>query len=83
MKNIQINNFGSMVSVAPMMKWTDRHCRYFHRQLSLNSFLYTEMIPVNAIIFGKNTKSLNFSKEEHPIAIQIGGSEFEVSSLCF
>ena len=62
------------LSVAPMMDRTDRHCRYFFRQLSKKSLLYTEMITADAIINGNRKKLLSFSDEEHPLALQIGGS---------
>lgn len=57
-----------------MMEWTDRHCRYFHRQLTRHVLLYTEMVTAPAIIHGKRDKLLGFSSEEHPVALQIGGS---------
>lgn len=60
-------------SVAPMLDWTDRHCRYFHRILSKNALLYTEMVTTGAIIHGK-ADYLRYSDEEHPIALQLGGS---------
>ena len=63
------------VSIAPMMKWTDRHCRFFHRLFSKKALLYTEMISANAVINGNNKKLLEFNKEEHPIAVQLGGSD--------
>ena len=62
------------LSVAPMMDRTDRHCRYFFRQLSKKTLLYTEMITADAIINGNRKKLLSFSDEEHPLALQIGGS---------
>jgi tRNA-dihydrouridine synthase A len=65
----------SPVSVAPMMDWTDRHCRYFMRLLSPSAFLYTEMVTANAIHYGDAEKLLRFDQAEHPIAIQLGGSE--------
>ena len=61
--------------VAPMMNRTDRHCRYFHRILSKKSFLYTEMIHVNAIIRGETEKLLKYDQKEHPLALQLGGSD--------
>ena len=61
-------------SVAPMMDWTDRHCRYFHRLLSNKAQLYTEMITDQAIIHGDKQRLLDYSDQEHPIAIQLGGS---------
>ena len=61
--------------VAPMMDRTDRHCRYFHRLLTKRSFLYTEMLHSNAILNGDVNKLLEFRAEEHPLAIQLGGSD--------
>lgn len=61
--------------VAPMMDWTDRHCRAFHRQLTQRALLYTEMVTANAIIHGDRERLLGFSTMEHPVALQIGGSD--------
>jgi tRNA-dihydrouridine synthase A len=61
--------------VAPMMDWTDRHCRYFLRQVSSRARLYTEMITTAALIHGDVDRHLVFSTEEHPVALQLGGSE--------
>lgn len=61
--------------VAPMMDWTDRHCRYFHRQLSRHARLYTEMITTGALIHGDVARHLDFDPEEQPVALQLGGSE--------
>ena len=63
------------LSVAPMMNWTDRHCRVFHRMLSNNTLLYTEMITTGAIIHGNRTQLLKFNEIEHPVALQLGGSD--------
>ncbi len=63
------------VSVAPMMDWTDRHCRYFHRLLSRHALLYTEMVTTGALIHGDVPRHLRFNGEEHPVALQLGGSE--------
>ena len=60
-------------SVAPMLDWTDRHCRYFHRQLSEHTQLYTEMVTTGAIIHGK-ADYLAYNEEEHPLVLQLGGS---------
>ncbi|MEP3671702.1 MAG: tRNA dihydrouridine(20/20a) synthase DusA, partial [Hyphomicrobiales bacterium] len=68
-------------SVAPMMDWTDRHCRYFHRQLSAHALLYTEMVTADAIIHGDRERLLGFSQNEHPVALQLGGSEPEKLAL--
>ncbi|WP_445366502.1 tRNA dihydrouridine(20/20a) synthase DusA [Methylomonas sp. BW4-1] len=61
-------------SVAPMLDWTDRHCRYFHRTLSRHALLYTEMVTTGAILHGNRGRHLQFSPEEHPLALQLGGS---------
>ncbi|AVH31455.1 tRNA dihydrouridine(20/20a) synthase DusA [Vibrio fluvialis] len=61
------------LSVAPMLDWTDRHCRYFHRLLSSQTLLYTEMVTTGAIIHGKGD-FLAYNEEEHPVALQLGGS---------
>ena len=63
------------VSVAPMMDWTDRHCRWFHRQLSERALLYTEMVVADAVIHGPREQLLAFNAAEHPVALQIGGSD--------
>ncbi len=62
-------------AVAPMIDWTDRHCRYLHRQLSGKSLLYTEMVVADAIIHGPRERLLSFSPQEHPVALQLGGSD--------
>jgi len=61
--------------VAPMMDWTDRHCRYLHRMLSRETLLYTEMVTTGALIHGDVARHLRFHNEEHPVALQLGGSE--------
>jgi tRNA-dihydrouridine synthase A len=58
-----------------MMDWTDRHCRYFHRQITRFTWLYTEMVTTGAIIHGDQPRHLNFDDAEHPVALQLGGSE--------
>src|SRR6188472_1598339 len=63
------------VSVAPMMDWTDRHCRYFHRLLSRHALLYTEMVTTGALVHGDVARHLRFNAQEHPVALQLGGSE--------
>jgi len=65
----------SKLAVAPMMDWTDRHCRYFMRLLSPSVRLYTEMVTSNAIHFGDADTLLRFHPAEHPIAVQLGGSD--------
>ncbi|EQC2934445.1 tRNA dihydrouridine(20/20a) synthase DusA [Salmonella bongori] len=68
------NHWNGRFSVAPMLDWTDRHCRYFQRLLSHQTLLYTEMVTTGAIIHGKGDY-LAYSEEEHPVALQLGGSD--------
>ncbi|KAA9002556.1 tRNA dihydrouridine(20/20a) synthase DusA [Affinibrenneria salicis] len=68
-------------SVAPMLDWTDRHCRYFHRLLTRQTLLYTEMVTTGAIIHGKGDY-LAYSAEEHPLALQLGGSDPAALAHC-
>lgn len=63
------------ISVAPMMDWSDRHCRLFHRYISRHTWLYTEMVTTGAILYGDLGRHLDFNEEEHPVALQLGGSE--------
>jgi tRNA-dihydrouridine synthase A len=63
------------LSVAPMMDWTDRHCRAFHRALSKRALLYTEMVTSPAVVHGDRERLLGFDAVEHPVALQLGGSE--------
>lgn len=63
------------LSVAPMMDWTDRHCRYFHRLLSKDTLLYTEMVTAPALVRGNALHLLEYNAEEHPVALQLGGSD--------
>ena len=64
-----------LVAIAPMMDWTDRHCRFFHRQLTARALLYTEMIVADAAIYGERERLLGFHEIEHPVALQLGGSD--------
>ncbi len=63
------------LAVAPMMDWTDRHCRYFHRGLTRHALLYTEMVTADAVIHGDRARLLGFGEDEHPLALQLGGSD--------
>ncbi len=63
------------LAVAPMMDWTDRHCRYFHRLITRHTRLYTEMVTTGALLHGDVPRHLDFNPEEHPVALQLGGSE--------
>jgi tRNA-dihydrouridine synthase A len=62
-------------SIAPMMEWTDRHCRFFHRLLTRRALLYTEMITTGAVLRGNRARLLAFDPAEHPVAVQLGGSD--------
>jgi tRNA-dihydrouridine synthase A len=64
-----------IVSIAPMMDWTDRHCRYFMRQFTPSALLYTEMVTAAAIVHGDADRFLRFNGAEHPVALQLGGSD--------
>jgi len=70
------------VSVAPMMDWTDRHCRYFFRLLSSFTQLYTEMITSNAILRGNKNRLLDYNSREHPLVLQLGGSNPKEMAQC-
>ncbi|MGL5010779.1 MAG: tRNA dihydrouridine(20/20a) synthase DusA [Paracoccaceae bacterium] len=63
------------LSIAPMMDWTDRHCRVFHRMMTRRAMLYTEMVTAPAVIHGPRERLLGFSPVEHPVALQLGGSD--------
>ncbi|MGB7260537.1 MAG: tRNA dihydrouridine(20/20a) synthase DusA [Albidovulum sp.] len=71
---MQINQHARL-SIAPMMDWTDRHCRVFHRQISRKALLYTEMVTAPAVIHGDRDRLLAFDASEHPLALQLGGSD--------
>ena len=70
-----LKNQGKIFAVAPMMDLTDRHCRFFHRALTKRSLLYTEMVVADAIIQGDRTRLIGFDSAEHPVALQLGGSD--------
>jgi tRNA-dihydrouridine synthase A len=69
------NDHAHRLSVAPMMDWTDRHCRVFHRQMTRRAMLYTEMVTAPAILHGPKPRLLDYSPIEHPVALQLGGSD--------
>ena len=70
------------LSVAPMMDWTDRHCRFFHRLLTHRTRLYTEMVTSGALLHGDVPRHLDYHEEEHPLALQLGGSEPDDLARC-
>jgi len=77
MANAPLSQLGkaARLSVAPMMDWTDRHCRYLHRIMSRHTRLYTEMVSAPALVRGGALHLLEFNTEEHPVALQLGGSD--------
>src|SRR5258705_6475486 len=68
-------NQAHRLAIAPMMDWTDRHCRVLHRQLTSRAMLYTEMLTTGAILHGDRARLLAFDAGEHPVALQLGGSD--------
>jgi tRNA-dihydrouridine synthase A len=70
------------ISIAPMLDWTDRHCRYFHRLLSPHARLYTEMVTTGALLHGDADRYLAYNEEEHYVALQLGGSEADDLAAC-
>ena len=76
------NMINRRFSVAPMLDWTDRHCRYFHRLLSQHALLYTEMVTTGALIHGDKHRFLQFNASENPVAFQLGGSNPKDLAVC-
>lgn len=72
----------SRFSIAPMLDWTDRHCRYFHRLISQHALLYTEMVTTGALIHGDHHRFLQFNAAENPVAFQLGGSNPRELAIC-
>ena len=68
-------NTSRTLSIAPMMDWTDRYCRAFHRVLTRRALLYTEMVTAPAVLHGDRQRLLGFDALEHPVALQLGGSD--------
>ena len=77
----QSNTLDRKFSVAPMLDWTDRHCRTFHRKMTKHAVLYTEMVTTGAILFGRGDY-LHFNTHENPVALQLGGSDPEALAKC-
>src|SRR5437763_4422758 len=69
-------------NIAPMMEWTDRHCRFFHRLLTRHALIYTEMITTAAVLRGNRARLLEYDRAEHPLALQLGGSEPAALAAC-
>lgn len=80
--NLNLNS-ANQFSVAPMLDWTDKHCRYFHRQLTNNAWLYSEMITTGALIYGNDLpRFLGFNESEQPVVLQLGGSQSQEMAKC-
>jgi tRNA-dihydrouridine synthase A len=77
-----LNKLDRLVCIAPMMDWTDRHCRYFLRLISRHILLYTEMVPTGALIHGDRDRFLVHDPAEHPLALQLGGSDPQELARC-
>ena len=83
MESELINKMGARrFAVAPMMEWTDRHCRFFHRLLTHRALLYTEMLTTGAVLYGDRARLLRFDPAEHPLALQLGGSDPQALAAC-
>lgn len=76
------NSLDRRLSVAPMLDWTDRHCRYFLRLITRRTLLYTEMVTTGALIHGDRERHLRFDPAEHPVALQLGGSDPAALAVC-
>lgn len=76
------DNLNRRFSIAPMMDWSDRHCRYLWRLLSKHSLLYTEMVTTGALLQGEQARFLRYNTEEHPLALQLGGSDPAALAEC-
>jgi tRNA-dihydrouridine synthase A len=77
-----MNDLTRKFAIAPMMEWTDRHCRFFHRLLTGRALIYTEMITTGAVIHGDRARLLGFDSAEHPVALQLGGSDPRALADC-
>src|ERR1700752_1902834 len=73
---------GRRFAIAPMMEWTDRHCRFFHRLLTRRALIYTEMVTTGAVLRGDRARLIGFDDFEHPVAIQLGGSDPRALAEC-
>jgi tRNA-dihydrouridine synthase A len=82
MQEITTSRLSRRFCVAPMMDWTDRHCRFFHRLLTRRALIYTEMVTTGAIIHGDRSRLLAFDPAEHPVAMQLGGSDPALLAQC-
>src|SRR6476660_9882993 len=76
------NQVDRYFAIAPMMEWTDRHCRFFHRLLTRRTLIYTEMVTTNAVLYGDRDRLIGFDPTEHPVALQLGGSDPAALARC-
>ncbi len=81
-KTNEMNDLNRKFAVAPMMEWTDRHCRFFHRLLTRRALLYTEMLTTGAVLYGDRARLLRFDPAEHPLALQLGGADPRALAAC-
>src|SRR5438874_13016156 len=81
-KRMRLKDLDRKFAIAPMMEWTDRHCRFFHRLLTRRALLYTEMITTGAVLRGDRARLLGFDPAEHPVAVQLGGSDPRALAEC-
>lgn len=81
-KQLSDNKGKRTISIAPMLDWTDRHYRYFARQITHHAWVYSEMVTTGALLYGQAERFLTFDQIEHPIALQLGGSEPEALAKC-
>jgi tRNA-dihydrouridine synthase A len=77
-----MNNLDRKFAVAPMMEWTDRHCRFFHRLMTRRALIYTEMVTTGAVLHGDRARLIGFDPFEHPVALQLGGCEPGALAAC-
>jgi tRNA-dihydrouridine synthase A len=82
MSGTQTSKLDRRFSVAPMMEWTDRHCRFFHRLLTRRALLYSEMLTTGAVLHGDRARLLRYDPAEHPLALQLGGSDPTALAAC-
>src|SRR5712672_2790394 len=75
-------NQGHRFCIAPMMEWTDRHCRFFHRLMTRHALLYTEMVTTGAVLHGDRAELIGLDPFEHPVALQLGGSDPRALAQC-
>src|SRR3978361_1037713 len=77
-----VNQVDRRFAVAPMMEWTDRHCRFFHRLLTRRALIYTEMVTTSAVLGADRERLIGFDPAEHPVALQLGGSDPAALAQC-